>query len=200
MAQGPRYRTPFRRRKEGKTDYKSRKALVLSKLPRLIVRPTLKHTIAQVVKAKTNGDVVIASAHSQDLKRTFGWQGSCKNLPAAYLTGLLCGYRAIAHGARKAVLDIGLQRPSQGSRVFAVLKGALDAGMLIPHEKKILPTEKRIGGEHVVDYANKLLSNSEIYQKTFSKQLSKGLRPEQLSEHFSLIKEKVILSSGDEKA
>ena len=56
MAQGPRYRTPFRRRKEGKTDYKSRKALVLSKIPRLIARPTLKHTIAQVIKAKTNGD------------------------------------------------------------------------------------------------------------------------------------------------
>lgn len=200
MAKGPSYRVPFRRRKEGKTNYQSRRALVLSRLPRLIARGTLKHTIAQVVEAKTSGDVVIASAHSRELIKTYGWQGSCKNVPAAYLTGLLCGCRAIVHGVKKAVLDIGLQSPSRGSRVFAVLKGALDAGMLVPHEGKILPDEKRICGEHVVDYANQLSSNPDAYQKMFSKQLSKGLRPEQLSEHFSLTKEKIVSSFKEEKA
>ena len=200
MAEGPSYRVPFRRRREGKTDYESRRALVLSRLPRLIVRRTLKHTIAQVIAAKTSGDVVIASAHSRELMKIFGWQGSCKNMPAAYLTGLLCGCRAIAHGMKKAVLDIGLQRPSRGSRVFAVLKGALDAGILVPHDEKILPDEKRISGNHVVDYANQLLSDPAAYRKRFSKQLSKKLRPEQLSEHFSLTKEKITSSFKEMKA
>ena len=200
MAEGPSYRVPFRRRREGKTDYESRRALVLSRLPRLIVRRTLKHTTAQVITAKTSGDVVIASAHSRELMKIFGWQGSCKNMPAAYLTGLLCGYRAIAHGIKKAVLDIGLHRPSRGSRVFAVLKGVLDAGMLVPHDEKILPDEKRMCGNHVVDYANQLLSDPAAYQKRFSNQLSKKLRPEQLSEHFSLTKEKITSSFKETKA
>ncbi|RLI44668.1 50S ribosomal protein L18, partial [Candidatus Bathyarchaeota archaeon] len=38
MATGPRYRVPFRRRREGKTNYRLRRALVLSKQPRLTVR------------------------------------------------------------------------------------------------------------------------------------------------------------------
>ena len=198
MAEGPSYRVPFRRRKEGKTDYRSRRALVFSRQPRLVVRPTLRHTIAQIVKAKTNGDVVITSAHSQDLRRSFGWLGSCKNLPAAYLTGLLCGYRAVAQGTKKAVLDIGLQRPSQGSRVFAVLKGALDAGMLIPHDEKVLPTEERIGGKHVADYAKKLLASSESPQTTAFTKLSKEIRPDQLLKHFTQTKEKIISSSTEE--
>ncbi|UCG45770.1 MAG: 50S ribosomal protein L18 [Candidatus Bathyarchaeota archaeon] len=198
MAEGPSYRVPFRRRKEGKTDYRLRRALVLSKQPRLVVRPTLRHTIAQIVKAKTNGDMVITSAHSQDLRKRFGWQGSCKNLPAAYLTGLLCGYRAVAQGAKKAVLDIGLRRPSQGSRVFAVLKGALDAGMLIPHDEKVLPTEERVGGRHVADYARKLLAGSDSSQTTAFTQLSKELRPDQLFKHFALTKEKITSSSTEE--
>lgn len=200
MATGPSYRVPFRRRREGKTDYHSRRALVLSRLPRLTARGTLKHTIAQVIEAKTSGDVVIASAHSCELMKTYGWQGSCKNVPAAYLTGLLCGCRAIVHGVKKAVLDIGLQCPSRGSRVFAVLKGVLDAGMMVPHDEKMLPDGKRICGEHIVDYANQLSSNPDAYQKSFSKQLSKGLRPEQLSEHFSLTKEKIVSSFKEEKA
>jgi large subunit ribosomal protein L18 len=199
MATGPSYRVPFRRRREGKTDYHSRRALVSSRLPRLIARGTLKHTIAQVAEAKTSGDVIIASAHSCELIKTYGWQSNCKNVPAAYLTGLLCGYRAIAHGIKKAVLDIGLQCPSRGSRVFALLKGFLDAGVMVPHDEKMLPDGKRICGEHVVDYASQLSSNLDAYQKLFSKQLSKGLRPEQLSEHFSLTKEKIVSSFKEEK-
>ncbi|MEJ2242859.1 MAG: 50S ribosomal protein L18, partial [Candidatus Bathyarchaeota archaeon] len=31
MATGPRYRVPFRRRREGKTNYRTRRALVLSR-------------------------------------------------------------------------------------------------------------------------------------------------------------------------
>jgi len=198
MAKGPSYRVPFRRRREGKTDYRSRRALVLSRLPRLVARRTLKHIIVQIVKAEATGDQVVVSAHSHELAKTYGWQGNCGNVPAAYLTGLLCGFRAVVHGVKKAVLDTGLQSPSRGGRVFATLKGVLDAGVAVPHSESMLPHETRISGQHVVDYASQLSSNPEAYQKKFSKHLSGGLRPEQLSEHFSLVKEK-IRSSFEKK-
>ncbi len=192
MATGPSYRVPYRRRKEGKTDYQQRKALILSKLPRIVVRGSLRHISAQIVKAKTTGDEVIASANSGQLTKTYGWKGGCGNLSVAYLTGLLCGHRAVAHGVKKAVLDIGLQLPSRGARVFAVLKGVLDAGVVVPHEKEMLPDEKRVMGQHIVDYAKKLSSDQEAYQKKFSKYLARDLRPEQLPEHFSAVKEKIV--------
>jgi len=199
MAKGPSYRVPFRRRREGKSNYRSRRALVLSRLPRLVVRGTLRHMIVQVVEAKATGDEVLVSAHSRELMKAFGWQGECGNVSAAYLTGLLCGYRAVARGLERAVLDMGLQSSSRGARVFAALKGALDAGVGVPHSGVVLPDEKRIRGEHVVDYANRLSSNPEAYQQRFSKYLSRGLRPEQLSEHFSQIKEKIVSSFEGEK-
>jgi len=200
MARGPSYRVPFRRRREEKTNYRLRRALVLSGLPRLVVRGTLKYMIVQVAEAKVTGDEVLVSAHSHELEKIYGWKGSCGNISAAYLTGLLCGCRAVARGVENAVLDIGLRSPSRGARVFAALRGILDAGVLVPHDEGILPDEKRIRGEHIVDYANHLSPNPDDYQQRFSKHLSRGLRPEQLSEHFSLIKEKIISSFKGEKA
>lgn len=195
MAKGPSYRLPFRRRREGKTDYKSRRALVLSRLPRLVVRGTLNHMIVQIVKAEVTGDRVMVSAHSHELTKTYGWQGDCGNVPASYLTGFLCGLRAVNDGVKKAVLDIGLQSSSRGARVFAALKGAIDAGVEVPHDESMLPMETRIRGQHIVDYANQLTSsNPEAYQRRFSKYLSRGLRPEQLSEHFSVTKKKIEAS------
>lgn len=194
MATGPSYRVPFRRRKEGKTDYRSRRALVLSRLPRLVVRRTSKHVIVQIVEAEVVGDKVAVSAHSRELAKTYGWQGNCRNVPAAYLTGLLCGFKAMVQGVKKAVLDIGLHSPSRGARIFAALKGVLDAGVTVPHGEDMLPDETRISGKHIADYGIQLSSNPEIYQQKFSKNLSRGLRPEQLSEHFSLTKEKITSS------
>jgi len=200
MAKGPTYRVPFRRRREGKTNYQSRKALILSKLPRIAVRGTLRHMTAQILKAKATGDEAVVSAHSHELTKTYGWQGGCGNVPAAYLTGLLCGCRAVARGVKKAVLDIGLQSPSKGARVFATLKGVLDAGVTVSHKEDVLPDEKRICGQHVADYANILSSDPEAHQKKFSKYLSRGLRPEKLPEHFSLVREKITSSFKEEKS
>lgn len=194
MATGPNYKVSFRRRREGKTDYQSRKALVLSKLPRLVVRGSLNNIIAQLIKAERGGDKVIVSVYSSELTKKYGWLGGCGNLSAAYLTGLLCGYKAIDKSFKETVLDIGLQRPSKGARVFAVLKGALDAGLTIPYEKSKLPDKSRIEGQHIVGYAKQLASNSDLYQKQFSEQLSKGLPPEELSNHFGLIRDKIVSS------
>jgi large subunit ribosomal protein L18 len=153
-----------------------------------------------MVKAEITGDKVLVAADSSELAKKFGWLGSGSNLPAAYLTGLLCGYKALAAGVKEAVLDIGLQSPSKGAKVFAALKGALDAGVLVPHNDEVLPSEERIQGQHIVAYAKQLASDSETYQARFSEQLSRGLPPEHLAEHFFSVKEKIISSFKGEKA
>ena len=67
MARGSTYRVAPRRRREGKTDYQARKALVLSGKPRLVARSTIKNTVAQIIIAKPHGDEVLASGHSREL-------------------------------------------------------------------------------------------------------------------------------------
>jgi large subunit ribosomal protein L5e len=39
----------------------------------------------------------------------------------------------------KCVLDTGLKRTTTGSRVFGALKGAVDAGLYVPHSVKRFP-------------------------------------------------------------
>jgi len=191
MAQGPSYRVAFRRRREGKTDYQQRRSLILSGLPRIVIRGSLRNISVQLIRAEVDGDRVLVSAHSNELTKKFGWQGGEGNLPAAYLTGLICGYRATASGVKEAILDLGLHAPTKGSRIFAALKGVLDAGIIIPHDEKKLPDEKRVRGEHVSEYAKQLSSAPESYQKRFSEQLSRSLRPEEITEHFSQVKQKI---------
>ena len=146
MANSPRTRVPFRRRREGKTDYRRRLALVKSGETRLVVRRTNGNVIVQFVDWSTDGDEVKATAVAQELKK-MGWEGSPKNTPAAYLTGLLAGKRAAAAGVENAVLDIGRHVPTKGSRVFAALKGVLDAGIDVPHgDESIYPSEERLNG------------------------------------------------------
>ena len=56
---------------------------------------------------------------------------------------------AIAAGHKEAVLDIGLAASTPGNRVFAALKGMVDAGMEIPHGESVLPDDERINGSHI---------------------------------------------------
>jgi large subunit ribosomal protein L18 len=194
MATGPRYRVPFRRRREGKTNYRTRRALVLSGVPRLVIRLTLNHAIAQVIEAEAVGDRVVVSAHSRELAKTYGWLGNCGNVPSAYLTGLLCGFKAVANGVDKAFLDVGLHIPSKGTRIFAALKGVVDAGVEVPHSEDILSDEDRISGKHIADYASQLASEPEVYKQRFSEYLSKKSRPEEIPERFSAVKDKITSS------
>jgi large subunit ribosomal protein L18 len=200
MAKDSRYCVQLRRRKEGKTDYKARKALVLSGKPRLVARGTLKNVIAQIIMAKPHGDEVLVSAHSRELKN-YEWKAPGGNLPAAYLTGLLCGLKAKAQGVKEVILDIGLHSPSKGARVFAMLKGVLDAGVHVPHSEEKLPDEKRIQGEHIAKYAASLASNPEEYQSKFSKYLEQKLPPEDLPKHFAKVKKEIsaAFKSGGKK-
>ena len=148
MKHGPRYRVPFRRRKVSKTDYRKRKRLLKSGLPRAIVRRSNLYVRVQFATFDMGGDLIVASAISKELD-SLGWKHSKKNAPAAYLTGYLAGKRASKAGVDKAVLDIGLYNPTKDSRVFATLRGIVDAGVSVPHSEDILPDDDRIRGKNI---------------------------------------------------
>jgi len=186
MTHGSRYRVPLRRRREKKTDYQARKAFVISGKPRLVARSSLKNTTAQIIAAKATGDVVLASAHSRELIRKYGWKGATGNIPAAYLTGLLCGLKAKKNGVTEAVLDLGLVSPTKGSKVFSTMAGALDAGVTIPHDDEKIVKERN-QGDHIIEYAESL-GTPEEYAPEFSTLIEKGLQPQNLGEHFTKVK------------
>ena len=188
MAHGSRYKLAFKRRREGKTDYRARKNLIGLDKSRMVVRITNQHTIAQIVNVKLDGDETVVSAHSNELKK-MGWLGNGKNTSAAYLTGFLLGNKALGAGITSAVLDIGLKSTTRGARIFAALKGAVDAGLEVPHNDVILPADERIRGEHVAAYAESL-SDEEV-EKRFSKYIRNGLSPKDLPDHFESIKQKI---------
>ena len=54
---------------------------------------------------------------------------------------------------KKAIIDIGLQTPAHGSRLYAAVKGAIDSGMEIPCSEEVLPPEDRLKGKHIQEHA-----------------------------------------------
>lgn len=222
-----RYQVKYRRRREGKTDYRQRRKLITqdknkynSPKYRLVVRFTNSDIICQIVHAKIVGDFTTTCAYAHELPR-YGIANGLTNYAAAYCTGLLVGRRHLKKlgldtkyagqvevdgndytvepnddGPRPfcALLDVGLVRTTTGNRVFAAMKGALDAGVDIPHketrfvgydpEGKSLDADtfrKYILGGHVSDYM-KMLSSSkpEKYNKLFSRYIKAGVKPEDL--------------------
>ncbi|MBU5678551.1 MAG: 50S ribosomal protein L18 [Candidatus Aenigmatarchaeota archaeon] len=179
----------LKRRVKKKTDYYQRLGLLKSKLPRLVVRKSLKNILAQVVEYKPQGDHIITSSISKELRK-YGWKGG-NNLPAAYLTGLLIGLKAKKLGIKKVILDIGLQRSVKGSKIYALAKGCLDAGIEIPIGDEVMPIEDRIKGKHIENYA-KLLKEKGLYERFFSQALKEGLKPEEISKHFEEVKKNLL--------
>ncbi len=145
---------PYRRKREGKTDYRRRLKLLLSHKPRLVIRKSLDNVLVQIVEYDEKGDKVVVSAHSNELKK-LGWKFGKGNLPAAYLTGLLAGSKAKKKKINEAILDLGLQTSVKGSRIYACLKGVIDAGIEVPHNAEVLPSNDRVSGKHIADYASK---------------------------------------------
>ncbi|WP_435197057.1 50S ribosomal protein L18 [Natronomonas sp. EA1] len=164
MATGPRYKVPMRRRREARTNYHQRLRLLKSGKPRLVARKSNQHTRAQLIVTSPNGDETVASASSADLAE-FGWEAPTGNLPAAYLTGLLAGKRAIEAGLDEAVLDIGLNKATPGSKVFAVQEGAIDAGLDVPHNDDVFAEWDRTRGGHIAEYAESL--DDDLYSGEF---------------------------------
>ncbi len=181
MATGPRYKVPMRRRREVRTDYHQRLRLLKSGKPRLVARKSNKHTTAQLITPGPHGDETLASAHSSDLE-AYGWEAPTGNVPAAYLTGLLAGKRALEAGVEEAVLDIGLNTATPGNKVFAVQEGAIDAGLEIPHNDSVLADWERTRGEHIAEYAEGL--EEPLYGGDFD--------ATELPEHFDEVREEIL--------
>ncbi len=192
-------RIPHRRKREGKTDYRLRLRLLKSRKPRFVVRKSLNNVICQVIRYEPEGDKVLVSADSKELKK-FGWKFHCGNMPAAYLTGLLCAERAKRHRIKEAVLDIGLYASTPGNRLYSALKGALDGGLEIPHSGDALPKPERFAGEHIAKYAEKLKSeNPSKFKKVFSAYLKKKLDPKDMPKVFENVKKKISSGTGERK-
>ena len=144
----------YRRKKEWRTDYKKRLTLLKSNKLRLIIRKSLKNVTVQVVKFEVNGDKVVVSACSKDLKKV-GWTGYGRNLPAGYLVGLLCGVKAKKLKCGDMIVDAGLQKLSKGNLVYSVVKGVADSGVNIACSKEVFPKEDRIKGKHISEKVTK---------------------------------------------
>jgi large subunit ribosomal protein L18 len=150
MATGPRYKVPFRRRRENRTDYYIRRKLLTSGELRAVIRRSSKNISVQFTKFEMEGDTIVTTASSRELK-ALGWSHSCGNIPAAYLTGYLAGKKAKEAGIEYAVLDIGMQAPSKGAVLFAAVAGMIDSGLEVPHGDGVLPSKERLTGQHIGD-------------------------------------------------
>ncbi|MCS7112274.1 MAG: 50S ribosomal protein L18 [Ignisphaera sp.] len=193
MARGANYKVAKRRRREGKTNYYKRYTMVKTRQIRVVVRKTNKHIYVQFIYPTPVGDYTLAAAHSRELAKLFNWKGDTKNTPAAYLTGLLAGLRAKKLGIENAIPDIGLHRPTKGSKVFAAIKGVIDAKISVPCSNNVLPSDDRISGAAIAEYAKKLIeSNPELFEKQFSELLRKEFDPRNIVDHFEQVKNLII--------
>jgi large subunit ribosomal protein L18 len=149
VSHGPRYRVPFRRRREGKTDYRARLRMLKGDTPRAVVRLTNRRVLVAVTNYDPVGDRVLAAADSLELTGIGFPTRDLASTPAAYLTGYLAGLRAKESGTGSAILDVGLRHPTVGGRLLGALKGLLDAGLEIPHGESGFPPAERIAGSHL---------------------------------------------------
>ncbi|MCB9362440.1 50S ribosomal protein L18 [Candidatus Woesearchaeota archaeon] len=191
MAKGNTHTVPFRRRRTGQTDYKKRRLLIESGKPRLVVRKSLKNVTVQVVLYSPSGDIVKASVNSKQLDK-FGLKTHAGNIPSAYLTGYAAGLRAKKAGVKEAVFDHGLTRSVTGSRLYAAVKGIIDAGVVVPCDESAFPAEDRLTGKHIEAYAAHLKkSDEELYKKRFSGYLAQKVEPSSISSQIATIKDKI---------
>lgn len=157
---------------------------------RLVARITSNRVIAQVVYATIQGDRVFCSADSYELKR-FGLTTGLANYASAYATGLLVARRLLQKVGLdssytgnttvgndydvsqdvkekrpfKVILDVGLRATKTGSKVFAVMKGASDGGLYVPHSAKRFPGTAEEGKENTVLRSRILGGHVDAYMK-----------------------------------
>lgn len=132
---------PFKRRREGKTDYRARVRLINQdknkyNTPkyRFVVRFTNKDIIAQIVSASIAGDMVLASAYARELPH-YGLEVGLTNYASAYCTGLLLARRVLKKlemdeeyvGNVEATGDDYSVEPAESRRPFRAL---LDVGLI----------------------------------------------------------------------
>lgn len=233
-----RFQVKYKRRREGKTDYRARIRLVKqdktkyeSPKHRLVVRFTNKDIICQIIYPSINGDIVVSSAYAHELP-SYGLKVGLKNYAAAYCVGLLCARRCLVtfgldsiykgdediigektnlesleEGPRpfRVILDCGLKRTSTGSKIFAVLKGASNGGIYVPHNEKRFvgfdsvtkkfdaeKMKEYIYGEHVSNYMDELYEEEpDGYHRQFSRYFKQGIEYKDLAEIYDTVHEAI---------
>ncbi|THU54237.1 hypothetical protein C4D60_Mb10t22920 [Musa balbisiana] len=189
-----RYQVKYKRRREGKTDYRARIRLINQdknkyNTPkyRFVVRFSNKDICAQIISASIAGDLVLASAYAHELPR-YGLEVGLTNYAAAYCTGLLV--------ARRVLKMLQMDDEYQGN-----VEGALDGGLDIPHSDKRFAgfknDEKQLDAEvhrnyifggHVASYMRALMEDEpDKYQTHFSEYIKKGIEPDDIEEMYKKV-------------
>ncbi len=176
----------FRRRRDGKTDYRMRWHMLKSGMPRLVIRKSLRNICVQLVEYSPDGDKIITSSNSRQLIK-LGWDFSRSNLPAAYLTGLLCARKC--KGVKAAILDAGFCALTKGNTIYSALKGALDGGLNVMHSPDSIPPMDRISGKHIESYAK---STSKKTDAQFSEYTKKKINPGEITIVFEKVKQNIL--------
>lgn len=159
-----------KRRREGKTDFGRRKEFLKSGKKRLVIRKSNKKIRAQIIESNKEGDKTLVDVTSKEL-REYGWEGNFNNIPAAYLTGLLLGKKAKGKEIEECIPDLGMKKPTPNSRLYACMKGVIDASVAVPHSKRVFPSEDRIKGKHIAEYGKKMKEEEpERFKEVFSRE------------------------------
>jgi len=159
MKSTPRTTVPFRRKRDGLTNYRKRLALIKSGKVRLVIRRSHKKVTVQFISFEPKGDNVMITVQSGALLSK-GWKGSTGNIPASYTTGFLAGSKAKELGVKTAVVDLGLHKSTKGSRLYAAVKGAIDAGISIAVDEKMLPNQDTLNGKFTLSQQTQTILQS----------------------------------------
>ncbi len=190
MSKGNTFTTPFKRKRQGRTYYRKRLKMLSSNRFRFVIRKSLRNFQASIIEYNPKGDKVLFTVNSKTLSK-FGWKGDAGNLPSAYLIGMAAGKKAIDSGIKEAILDLGFSNSTAGSRLYAALAGAVEAGLKIPYNPEVLPHKDRISGEHIATFAKLLKNDKEKYEKQFNNYLKRGINPEDIVKHINEVKVKI---------
>lgn len=174
-----------KRRRKGKTDYKKRLALLKSGCKRLVIRKTNKNITISLVETINGIDRTLKSMNSRKLSE-FGWMCT-KNTPTAYLLGYAFGKNLKTK--EKLIIDFGRQTAEKKCKLYAVVKGLIDAGANVNAATEVLPEEDRLKGKHIEEYAKKL--ENEAFNKKFSLYLKQNFDPRIIVQKFEETKNNI---------
>jgi large subunit ribosomal protein L5e len=114
----------------------------------------------------------------------------------------------------RCLLDVGIKNTTTGARVFAVLKGAADGGLDIPHNHKRFPGynrdtdtfeaevhRDRIFGEHVAEYMREMEEDDEeMFKRHFASYIEEGVTADDLEELYEKVHESIRENPEAKKA
>jgi len=139
--------------------------LLKSGKTRIAIRISIKNITVQAIQYKPDGDKILMTITSGELKKKYGLKKLNKNITTAYLTGLIAGKKAKEIKIAEAITDFGLRKPHKKGVAMAVLKGLIDSGIKIPYEEaedSIFPPPERISGNHLKNKINLEETKSKI--------------------------------------